>query len=222
MTRFQSNFIAHWKHYKLGSCCERSVKLGLTSLCCPCIALGRINESIGRKGWPYCCLYILQPLFCGIWAITDTRFKVWLISMIQNFHICSVYDAIWNSRRGANEKLLPCLLVLWLCSGSGPEFFINDVILMTQSLWLIGKLGKMLQEIEFHKHKVHKYAADSPQIKITSSETWLAVQYCCHLIGCNILDLLINASFLFIFEGSWRVLTILKILRVFRPSISLQ
>ena len=37
------------------------------------------------------------------------------------------------------------------------------------------KLDKMLQEIEFHKNKVHKYAADSPQIKITSSETWLAV-----------------------------------------------
>ena len=33
----------------------------------------------------------------------------------------------------------------------------------------------MLQEIEFHKNKVHKYAADSPQIKITSSETWLIV-----------------------------------------------
>ena len=60
---FESNFIL------------AELSKGLLSLFCPCVALGRINESIGRKGWPYCCFYFLSPIFCGVWAVTDTRFK---------------------------------------------------------------------------------------------------------------------------------------------------
>lgn len=61
--------------YELGSWFNFGPRICLLSFLCPCVALGSVNEQIGRKGWPYCALYFLNPLCCGTWAVTDTRFK---------------------------------------------------------------------------------------------------------------------------------------------------
>ena len=59
-----------------------------------------------------------------LWNLGHNRHKVQGMTNQYDSHFNTflVHDEIWNTGRRANEKLLSCLLVLWMCSSSGTVF----------------------------------------------------------------------------------------------------